>query len=120
MQMITSHVANAIRRRIDELVASDTVDREKPTLIVEACRQTDWASLTFVGALVELDLRLEGGREAVAAAIATLCNRLPDSDIPVAGHFVADIQVVAGADATFAAGDGVVRTLRIEALCIRD
>jgi hypothetical protein len=46
----------------------------------------DWASATFVGMRHEMSF--------ICAADAVLIDALPDIDLPMDGHFVADLQVV--------------------------
>ena len=70
-------------------------DRQKPILITEEIRSTDWASATFSGVIHDFDLRIEGPAIAVAGALAALAG-LADHDIPMTGHFVAEIGMVAG------------------------
>lgn len=49
----------------------------------------DWASATFVGMRHELCF--------TCAASATLIDALPDIDLPMDGHFVADLVLVSSA-----------------------
>lgn len=120
MRTSTGPVANAILRQIGVLARIDGLDRQKPIMIVEAIRADDWASLTFVGQRHEFDLRLEGEAGAVAAALAVLEAELAESEIPLAGTFVAEIRVAAGECRALDDPTQVVRELRIEALSIRD
>jgi hypothetical protein len=46
----------------------------------------DWASATFVGMRHELSF--------TCAATAVLIDALPDVDLPMDGHFVADLELV--------------------------
>ena len=51
-----------------------------------AAKTRDWASATFVGMRHELCF--------TCAASATLIDALPDIDLPMDGHFVADLVLV--------------------------
>ncbi|KPF79878.1 hypothetical protein IP88_01175 [alpha proteobacterium AAP81b] len=92
---------------------------EKPVLIVEELTAHDWASATFQGALHRLDLRLEGPADLVAQACDRLQTGLSTRDIPLPGHFVAEIALTLGNlihnDAVF-----VYQTLTVNALVIAD
>ena len=117
------HVATAILREIDSLARIGPADRQKPMIVIEELRAFDWASITFVGQRHELDLRLDGDADVVAAALVRLGDELATADIPMAGHFIAEIRVVPGerllADATQPSGS-VRQQLRVEALVLRD
>lgn len=88
---IRNHVQAAILRAIAAEAGADSSDREKPILIVEDVRSTDWASATFVGARHQIDIRLDGAPEAAAIMADRLTSRLPERDIPICGHIVAEI-----------------------------
>lgn len=64
--------------------------------VVEALA-TEWASATFVGARHHLRLALSGG-----AAVADWLDALPEADLPMPGHLVADLIVTARGDGTAA------------------
>ena len=64
---------------------------QPPMLTVEAVTCADWASATFVGQRHGIALRLAG--PDAAAAAAGLAARIGAAEIPLAGHFVADIAV---------------------------
>jgi hypothetical protein len=117
------HVATRLLREIEALVRIGDDDREKPILIIEEIRAVDWASLTFVGQRHELDLRLDGERDAVAAALIRLVDDLAERDIPISGHFIADIRIIPG-DARDAAppqpGGRCCQPLSVAALVLRD
>ena len=123
MQRIGQHPASAILRGINALIRIGPVDRQIPIVVVEDIRSTEWASITFTGLRHEFDLRLEGEPDSVAGAIVRLVDDLADSELPMAGHFVAEIAV-----ATVAAGEAIAggepgqwrQRLRIEALTVRD
>ena len=66
----------------------------------------DWASATFVGMRHEIAF--------VCAASAVLIDALPDVDLPMDGHFVADLRVVS------VARGGVSHQIEIEVLTIRE
>jgi hypothetical protein len=91
MRPFSNHVHAALLRAIASEAGLDARDREKPILIVEEIRSVDWASATFIGARHEIDLRLEGTAAAVAAAAERLVEALPEADIPICGHIVAEI-----------------------------
>lgn len=76
---------------------------------IERSESTRWASATFVGARHELTATLADhtGADAWLAA-------LPEAELPLRGHLLADLQVV-GRSCT----DGVV-ALVIEALTVED
>ncbi len=123
MQRIGSHPATAILRSLADIVRITALDREKPTLIVEDIRSTPWASITFTGLRHEFDLRLEGETESVALAILGFGADLGDLEVPMAGHFLAEIAVVSTGPAeivTDMAPGHCARRLRIEALTVRD
>lgn len=116
------HVATRLLREIEALIRIGDEDRQKPTLIVEEIRSTDWASLTFVGQRHELELRLDGEADAVAAVLTRLVETLAEREIPIVGHFVADIRISPGPlrDAPPAPAGQCCQSLRIEALVLRD
>lgn len=123
MQRIGQHPATAILRSINELVRIGLSDREIPIVVVEEIRTTEWASITFTGLRHEFDLRLEGDQDRVGAALAHLTDRLGEIDVPMAGHFLAEIAVatVAASEAIAGGAPGQQgQRLRIEALTVRD
>ena len=89
-----NHAQAAILRSIVAIAGLYGVDRKKPICIVEDARSTDWASATFVGATHDFVLRIEGEAGAVAAAIAKIAAELPEYDIALSGHIVAEIVVL--------------------------
>lgn len=116
------HVATRLLREIEALVRIGDNDRQKPSVIVEEIRSTDWASLTFVGQRHALDLRLEGEADAVAAVLTRIVETLAEHEIPIAGHFVADIRIIPGPprDASCATHGYCCQPMTIEALVLRD
>lgn len=117
------HAATRILREIENLVRIGETDREKPIVVIEDIRSTDWASVTFVGQHHELELRITGEADTVAAAIARLSDDLADHDIPIAGHFIAEIRLfptMAVAASSLEAAGHVSQSLRVEALVLRD
>jgi glutamate racemase len=96
MRPFANHVHAALLRAIASEVRLDAHDREKPILVVEEIRSVDWASATFIGTRHEFDLRFEGAATAVAAAADRLVEALPEADIPISGHIVAEIAVAPG------------------------
>lgn len=85
-----------VLRTIRQLVANaaGTPARE-PALIIEEIATVDWASLTFVGRLHRLELRIEGSCEAVEAACAALEAALPEAELTAGGHVLAQAGVIA-------------------------
>lgn len=79
---------------------------------VLACSQ--WASVTFTGARHRLEVRLAGAG-AVGAA-ADFLAELPELDLPIPGHVVADISLLAEERR----GGGADVRLVLEALTIED
>jgi hypothetical protein len=117
------HVATAILREIGAMTRIGSADRQKPMLVVEELRAFDWASVTFVGQRHEMDLRLDGDADVVAAAMVCLCDDLAAADIPMAGHFIAEIRVIPGDRLAREPGqpsESVRQLLRVEALVLRD
>jgi len=76
--------------------------------------QVDWASVTFTGARHRLQVTLDG--EGAVGAAADFLDKLPDLDLPIPGHIVADIALVAEQRGD----DGRHATLDLEALTIED
>ncbi len=114
-----NHAQSAILRSILATAGLSVPDRQKPILVVEDVRSTDWASATFVGATHDFDLRIEGEETAVAAAVARIAAELPECDIALSGHIVAEIVVLPG-EMLVTADYMVSRSLTVNALTIRD
>ncbi len=117
------HVATAILREIGAMTRIGSADRQKPMLVIEELRAFDWASVTFVGQRHEMDLRLDGDADVVAAAMVRLGDDLAAADIAMAGHFIAEIRVIPGDRLAHEPGQMVEivrQPLRIEALVLRD
>lgn len=117
------HAATRILREVQNLVRIGGNDREKPIVVIEEIRTTDWASVTFVGQRHELDLRIVGEADAVAAAMVRLAEDLAEHDIPIAGHFIAEIHVIpamAVAASPLQPNGHVSLPLCIAALVLRD
>jgi hypothetical protein len=91
MRPFTNHIHAAILRVIAKEAGLDPADRKKPIMIVEEIRSTDWASATFVGARHTFDLRFEGADAAIADVTDRLIAVLPEVEIPISGHIVAEI-----------------------------
>lgn len=87
MRPHADRVQAAILRAVAALVAPHGV-----RVVIEELRCRDWASLTLVGGRHELDIRLEG--EGAAAALAQVQAELPELDIAMAGHILAELLVV--------------------------
>ena len=119
MRTQCNHVHAAVLRALAVIAGSDSADRQKPAMIVEAVRSEDWASVTFVGATHVIELRLEGDADVVAAACARLIAQIADHDIPVAGQIVADIAIALSSRATHP--DNIVaQSLTVNLLTIKD
>jgi hypothetical protein len=117
------HVATSILREISAMSRIGHTDRQKPILVIEALRAFDWASVTFVGQRHEMDLRLDGDADVVAAAMVRLCDDLAAAEITMAGHFIAEIRIIPGdrlAPEREQAVETVRQPLRVEALVLRD
>ncbi len=116
MRPLANHIHAAILRAIAEAIGP--VDREKPILVVEQARSTDWASATFLGATHEFDLRLEGPPALVALAMQRLVD-LPEREVAIAGHIVAEIAAYGGAEHNISS-DMVSKQLTVNVLTIID
>jgi len=81
---------------------------------VESIEQTDWASVTFTGARHHLRVTLDG--EGAVGVAADFLDKLPDLELPLPGHIVADIALVAEERSD----NGCYATLELEALTIED
>lgn len=66
----------------------------------------DWASVTFVGMQHEIAF--------ICTADAVLIDALPDIDLPMAGHFVADLVLVSSE------AQGPYHYVAIEVLTVRE
>ncbi|WP_199553609.1 hypothetical protein [Sandaracinobacteroides hominis] len=112
-------------RRMREWISTDPwfVDWRdrggKPSLAIESFDSAPWASLTFSGMRHVLDVRLDGAGTDVEQALAQLREQLPETDLGIAGHFLAEIQVVE--TALEIGEDGRTSLcLRVEALTIEE
>ena len=110
MRPHADRVQAAILRAVAAMVAPHGVQ-----LVIEELRCRDWASLTLVGGRHELDIRLEGA--GAAAALAQLQAELPELDIVIAGHILAELVVEPAQDQAAAAGPVA---LTLNALVIQD
>jgi hypothetical protein len=105
MRPHADRVQAAILRAAAALVAPHGVQ-----LVIEELRCRDWASLTLIGGRHELDIRLVG--PGADAALARLQADLPDADIAITGHILAELLVVPVAPEDVAAPvEGVALTL---------
>jgi hypothetical protein len=95
-------------------VVSANIGTFHGVLAVETLEETDWASVTFTGARHRLRVTLEG--EGAVGAAADFLERLPDLDLPMPGHIVADIALVAEERRD----SGRYAALELEALTIED
>jgi len=93
MKTIQNHVEAALLRGIAGAAQLDATDRKKPMLVVEEIQSLDWASATFLGARINLALRLDGEAQAVDTALAALAARLPEWEFRITGQIVADIEL---------------------------
>ena len=73
--------------RLERALAADAA-RNGVALTIESHRSTRWASATFVGARHRLELHLQDGA-------ASWLDALPEADLPIRGHLVADLIVLA-------------------------
>lgn len=89
MRPHADRVQAAILRAVAALVAPHGAQ-----LVIEELRCRDWASLTMVGGRHELDLRLDG--PGADAALARLQAELPDLDIAIPGHILAELVLAPG------------------------
>ncbi len=81
---------------------------------VDLLQRTEWASVTFTGARHRLRVTLEG--QGAVGAAADFLKQLPEIDLPIPGHFVADIALVAEERRD----GGAYAALELEALTIED
>lgn len=95
-------------------VVSATIGTIRGETRVETIDQTDWASVTFTGARHRLRVTLDG--DGAVGAAADFLEKLPDIDLPIPGHIVADIALVAEQRSD----DGRHAVLELEALTIED
>ena len=72
-----------------------------------ACDWTRWASATFTGARHELSLEADE-----SGALDTWLTELPEAELPIRGHLVADIVI-----SSVRRAEGLA-TIRIEALTV--
>ena len=118
MKVMLSNAQAPLLRAIQHvLVKALTYDLGRSTaIIVEAAVSEEWASATFVGERHRLELRLEpnfasgtaagqdasndgslSGLPACAAVMNTMAElamRMPEVEIEIPGHFVADMVVI--------------------------
>ncbi len=119
MMRNTGHIEGALLRAVAASAKIEDHAGEKPMMIVEAVHSVDWASATFIGARLAIDLRFEGSAAAVTAAVARLGDSLPDCDIPITGHIIADIAVEQGASQDMP-DNMIAKTLTVNALIVVD
>lgn len=119
MRPIATHIETLLLRAVAAAAGIASTDRQKTVMIVEELLSRDWASLTFVGALHEMRLRLEGPAAETRAAAATLAATIGERDIALPGHFVAEIEVTAGT-ADVMAEDMIAISLTVNTLVLRD
>ena len=83
-------------------------------ILVVELEQVPWASVTFAGARHRLCLSLSG--TGAAGAAADFLVLLPELELPVPGHIVADIAL----EGESRSDDGRAVTLDLEALTVED
>jgi hypothetical protein len=96
MRPVNDRMALRLVQAVADEAGAQDGDGQKTRLIVEELIAHDWASATFIGALHGLHLRLEGPQAAVAEACERLRQRLAKREIPLPGHFVAEIALTLG------------------------
>lgn len=92
----------------------DKFDKFAGTVHVDPLDRTDWASVTFTGARHRLRVRLEG--EGAVGAAADFLAVMSDLDLPIPGHIVADLALLAEERRD----GGGYAALELEALTIED
>ncbi|WP_310497379.1 hypothetical protein [Sandarakinorhabdus sp.] len=102
-------------RAVADLAGIDPCHPDQLQLVVRELVSRDWASVTLTGARHELMVALAGDPDHVASAMARILSELPDREIPIHGHFVAELAVAVDPDLR---DDG--HGLTIHALVIRD
>jgi hypothetical protein len=90
-----------------------------PALVVEGFSCEPWASLTFAGARHHLALRLSGPIDSVEAASDRIEALLASGDLPLAGHFLAEV-ALGEREATIGNDDMMHLRIELEALTIED
>lgn len=90
-----------------------------PLLTVEDFSAEPWASLTFTGMRHGLQLRLEGPMDAVEGALARLHTLAAAPDLPLPGHFLADM-ALGEASGEIRADGSMVLTIDVQALTIEE
>ncbi|MFN7400074.1 MAG: hypothetical protein ACK5SX_13690 [Sandaracinobacter sp.] len=91
----------------------------RPLVVIEALHEDPWASLTFSGIRHRVDLRLDGGAQAIDEAMVTLAS-WPDEAGPLpGGHFLAEVQVTETAREV-GEGGRMILCLRLDALTIEE
>ena len=119
MRPTGNHARSAILRSVMAIAGDCASDRKKPIVVVEDACSTDWASATFVGATHDFALRIEGEALAVTAAVGRIVAQLPEYEIALSGHIVAEIVVLPGK--LRITNDHIVsKSLTVNALMIRD
>ena len=76
--------------------------------------ETAWASVTFAGARHRLRIALDG--DGAAGAAADFRQAMPELDLPIPGHIVADLALAA----EHRSEDGRHACLEVEALTVED
>ena len=100
-------------RRLANLIAMNFVNFTGKAA-VEPIAQTEWASVTFTGARHSLRATLEG--DGAVGAAADFLGAMGELELPIPGHIVADIALVAEERRD----GGAYACLELEALTIED
>ena len=80
----------ALARLLRDVTA--TIGTFRGSVSVEAVESIDWASVTFTGARHRLRAVLEG--PGAVGTAADFLEAMPELDLPIPGHIVADIALV--------------------------
>lgn len=91
----------------------------QPLIVIEDFLEEPWASLTFSGTRHRLDLRLQGGAQAIEQAMGSLSAWTDEDDPLLAGHFLAEVQITETAR-EICEGGRMSLCLRLDALTIKE
>ncbi len=92
---------------------------QAPFIVIEDLQEAPWASLTFTGTRHQLEVRLNGGSQELAEAVAALESWSEDADLLPGGHFLAEVQVTETAREVGVDGR-MALSLRLDALTIEE
>lgn len=99
MRTHIDHVQGVLLRAVADVAGVDPSRPDRLRLVIRELACRDWASVTLAGARHALDIALAGDPVAISQALARLAVELPDREIPICGHFVAELSVVIGESA---------------------